>query len=67
MEVFIPGHDPVDLTEENGLVITDELALPIEVYPGNKDAINMNSHVEFARDPVRLHFVYSRGRAERDL
>ena len=48
MEVFIPGHDPVDLTEENGLVITDELALPIEVYPGNKDAINMNSHVEFA-------------------
>lgn len=48
MEVFIPGHDPEELTEENSLVITDELMLPIEVYGGNRDAINMNSHVEFA-------------------
>lgn len=48
MEVFIPGHDPEELTEENSLVITDELALPIEVYGGNRDAINMNSHVTFA-------------------
>ena len=48
MEVFIPGHDPELLTEENSLVITDELLLPIEVYDGNRDAINMNSHVSFA-------------------
>lgn len=48
MEVFIPGHDPEELTEENSLVITDELALPIEVYGGNREAINMNSHVSFA-------------------
>ena len=48
MEVFIPGHDPEELTEENSLVITDELMLPIEVYGGNRDAINMNSHVSFA-------------------
>lgn len=48
MEVFIPGHDPEELTEENSLVITDELMLPIEVYSGNRDAINMNSHVSFA-------------------
>lgn len=45
MEVFIPGHDPEELTEENSLVITDELMLSIEIY---RDAINMNSHVEFA-------------------
>lgn len=48
MEVFIPGHDPEELTEENSLVITDELALPIEVYGGNRYSINMNSHVSFA-------------------
>lgn len=48
MEVFIPGHDSEELTEENSLVITDELMLPIEVYGGNRDAINMNSHVSFS-------------------
>ena len=48
MEVFIPGHDPEELTEENSLVITDELMLPIEVYGGNRTPINMNSHVSFA-------------------
>ena len=48
MEVYIPGHDPEYLTEENSLVITDELWLPIEVQNGNRDAINMNAHVAFA-------------------
>ena len=47
MEVFIPGSDPVDLTEENGFVITDEMMIPIEIYQGNKYAISMNSHVSF--------------------
>ena len=47
MEVFIPGHDPEYLTEENGDIIRDELWLPLEVYRGRRDAINMNSHVEF--------------------
>ena len=48
MEVFIPGHALEDLTEENTLVITDELLLPIEIHPGNRDAINMNAYVAFA-------------------
>ena len=48
MEVYIPGHPAEELTEENSLVITDELALPIEIHRGNRDAINMNSHVSFA-------------------
>ena len=48
MEVFIPGHEPEELTEEEGLVITDELLLPIELQNGNRYAINMNAHVEFA-------------------
>lgn len=48
MEVFIPGHDLGDLTEENGIVIRDELWLPIEIQPGDRDPINMNSHVVFA-------------------
>ena len=48
MEVFIPGHPAEELTEENSLVIRDELWLPIEIHRGNRDAINMNSHVSFA-------------------
>lgn len=48
MEVFIPGHEPEDLTEENEIVIRDELWLPIEIQSGNREAINMNSHVAFA-------------------
>lgn len=48
MEVYIPGHPAEELTEENSLVITDELALPIEIHRGNRDAISMNSHVSFA-------------------
>lgn len=48
MEVYIPGHDLEYMTEENGTVIRDELWFPIEVHRGNRDPINMNSHVEFA-------------------
>ena len=48
MEVYIPGHELVPLTEENDLIIRDELWLPIEIHKGNRDAINMNSHVSFA-------------------
>lgn len=48
MEVYIPGHEIEELTEENGFVITDELSLPIEISYGNRGAINMNSHVSFA-------------------
>ena len=48
MEVFIPGHGLEEMTDENSLVITDELLLPIEIHKANRDAINMNSHVEFA-------------------
>ena len=48
MEVYVPGHDLENLTEESSLVIRDELWLPIEIHRGNLDAINMNSHVEFA-------------------
>ena len=48
MEVYIPGHELVPLTEENDLIIRDELWLPIEIHKGNRDAINMNGHVSFA-------------------
>lgn len=48
MEVFIPAKAPDYLTEENGEIIRDELLLPIEIYQGNRGAINMNSHVSFA-------------------
>lgn len=48
MEAFLPGHEPEELTEEKGLVITDELFFPIEVQNGRRNAINMNSHVSFA-------------------
>lgn len=48
MEVFIPGREPKDLTEENRLVITDEMLFPIEVHKGRRNAINMNAHVAFA-------------------
>lgn len=48
MEVYIPGHDLEDLTEENSIVINDELMLPIEIHKGNGKAINMNAYVEFA-------------------
>ena len=48
MEVYIPGHDLEYLTEENSLIIRDELWLPLEIHKGNRDAINMNSYVAFA-------------------
>ena len=47
MEVYIPGHELEYLTEENTLVITDELMLPLEIHRSNRNAINMNSHVSF--------------------
>lgn len=48
MEAFLPGYEPEDLTEEKGLVITDELSFNIEVQKGRREAVNMNAHVSFA-------------------
>ena len=48
MEVFVPGSDLENLTEENEIIIRDELWLPIQIRKGNSDSINMNSHVAFA-------------------
>ena len=48
MEVYVPGHELEQLTEENSLVINDELMMPLEIHQSNRDAINMNSHVSFA-------------------
>lgn len=48
MEAFIPGHDLEELTDENDIVIRDELWIPIEIQSGNRESINMNSHVAFA-------------------
>lgn len=48
MEVYIPGHEPEPLTEENSFVIHDELMFPIEIQKGNREAINMNAYVSFA-------------------
>lgn len=46
-EAYIPGGVEEELTEENGITITDELLIPIIVHKRPLEAISMNSHVAF--------------------
>lgn len=47
MEVYIPADPIYDLTEENGVVITDELDDAIEISAGHDNPVSMTKYVEF--------------------